>query len=242
LLAEQENKRLRKKLKKKEVKEHPFKFFICVDFEATCFDNPVFNRRRIQELIQFPACLINLDTGKIEKEFNEFVRPTEFPELSNYCKNLTNIQQSDVDGADPLPIVLNRFDIWLKETIKEYNLILPKTKKSNLEGNTALMTWTNWDFLIQLRHECNRKQLRRASYFNQYIDLKEIFSEKNKFKDQFSFGEAIVSQGLEFIGQQHNGLHDARNTAYLAYHLHKKGTFFHITKDMNHFSKLNRPF
>lgn len=137
---------------------------------------------------------------------------------------------------------MEEFRIWMKETIKEKDLVLPKSKKTDLDGNCCLMTWTNWDFLIQLRNECTRKQIRKPSFFNQWIDLKEIFMEKHLFKEQFSFGEALVNQGLDFIGTPHCGLDDARMTAHLARHLHKTGTYFRITKDMNHYAKINRPF
>ena len=35
--------------------------------------------------------------------------------MSRYCSELTGIQQSDVDGADYLPQVLQRFGDWLDE-------------------------------------------------------------------------------------------------------------------------------
>lgn len=103
-------------------------------------------------------------------------------------------------------------NLQIKETIKEKELILPKTKKSNLEGNCALVTWTNWDFLIQLRNECNRKQIHKPSFFNNWIDLKEIYIDRYPQKNQFSFGEALVQSGLEFIGRAHSGIDDARMT------------------------------
>lgn len=61
-------------------------------------------------------------------------------------------------------------------------------------------------------------------------------------KDQFSFGEALARSGLEFVGRQHSGIDDARMTALLAHKLHKEGAYFRITKNMNHYAKLNRPF
>lgn len=242
MLAEQKEKRIRKKARRRAVKDHPYKYLICVDFEATCWDMPMYNKRKIQEIIEFPAVLINLVTGEIEKEFQRYVRPTEIPELSEYCINLTGINQETVDKGALIQDVIEEFRLWVKETVKEKDLILPKTKKSSLEGNCALVTWTNWDFLIQLRNECNRKQIRRPSFFNNWIDLKEIFLEKFSKKDQFSFSEALAISNLEFVGRPHSGLDDARMTALLASKLHKEGAFFRITKDMNHYAKLNRPF
>lgn len=150
MIKEQRQKNIQKKLKKKKLKEHPYAYLFCIDFEATCFDIPSHKRRKIQEIIEFPAVLINLKTGVIEAEFHRYVRPVEIPELSDYCKNLTGITQEMVDQAQTLQQVMEEFRGWIKQTIKEKNLIMPKTRKSNIDGNCCLVTWTNWDFLIQV--------------------------------------------------------------------------------------------
>lgn len=203
MLAEKKSKRIRKKSKKKTLIS-PYKWLIVVDFEATCFERP-FNRNK-QEIIEFPAVLINLESGQIEKEFHRYLRPVEITILSDYCKNLTGITQEIVDEGELFPEVMEDFRLWVKETIKEKNLVLPKTRKSNPEGNCAFVTWGNWDFHIQLRNECNRKKVRRPSFFNQWIDLKEIYIELGTFKSQFTFGEALEQAGLPFLGRPHNGL------------------------------------
>lgn len=141
LLEAQRQKKIKKRQRRLAVKDHPYKYFICIDFEATCWDAPVCNKRKIQEIIEFPAVLINIETGKIEKEFQRYCKPTEIPTLSEYCINLTGITQDKVDNGSLLADVMEEFRLWVKETIKEKELILPKTKSSNLAGNTALMTW-----------------------------------------------------------------------------------------------------
>lgn len=241
MLAEQKAKRIRKKSKKK-VLITCYSYLIVMDFEATCFEKQekVFNRNK-QEIIEWPAVLINLTTGEIEKEFHEYLRPVEIPILSEYCVNLTGITQETVDEGELFADVMEKFRKWMKETIQEKKLVLPKTRKSNPDGNCAMVTWGNWDFLIQLRNECTRKKVRRPSFFNQWIDLKEIYIEKGTFKDQFTFGEALLQSGIEFVGRPHNGLDDARNTAMLAWKMKKEGSFLRITRDLNQ-HELNRSF
>ena len=202
-LEDQRVRRIRKKSKKK-ARISPYNWLIVIDFEATCFERP-FNRNK-QEIIEFPAVLLNLETGEIEKEFHKYLKPVEIPILSDYCKNLTGITQDTVDNGELFPDVMEEFRHWVKATIKEKSLILPKTKKSNPDGNCALVTWGNWDFLIQLKNECNRKKVRKPSFFNQWIDLKEIYIELGTFKNQFTFGEALEQAGLQFLGRPHNGL------------------------------------
>lgn len=157
----------------------------------------------------------------------------EYSQRSILGINLTGITQETVDGGELLPKVVEDFKTWMKMTIKEKGLVLPKTKKTNLDGNCALVTWGNWDFLIQLRNECKRKKIRYPSFFNQWIDLKEIYIEKGTFKDQFTFGDALEQSGIKFQGRPHSGLDDARNTAVLAWKMHNEGSFLRITRDLN---------
>ena len=92
------------------------------------------------------------------------------------------------------------------------------------------------------RNECNRKKIRRPSFFNQWIDLKEIYIEKGTFRDQFTFGDALVQSNIDFVGRPHSGLDDARNTATLAWKMNKEGSFLRITKDLNASYEMNRSF
>lgn len=125
LVSEQHNKRIRKKSKKKTLKS-PLEYLIVIDFEATCFEKP-YNQRNKQEIIEFPAVLVSLKTGKIEKEFHTYCRPVELPELSDYCKNLTGITQETVDKGDLLADVIEEFRVWMKgrESIR-FKLIVYK--------------------------------------------------------------------------------------------------------------------
>ena len=43
--------------------------------------------------VEFPAVLLNTRNGKIESEFHYYVQPNESPILSDFCKELTGIQQ-----------------------------------------------------------------------------------------------------------------------------------------------------
>lgn len=241
MIQEQHMKKIRKKFRHQKKKQEgvPYKYLIAIDFEATCFEKPY--NRNIQEIIEFPAVLVNLETAVIEKEFQRYVRPVEIPVLSQYCIDLTGISQETVDNGDLLEDVVQDFVIWMKEAISEFKLILPKTKRGNLQGNCVLCTWGNWDFLIQLRHECSRKNIRRPPFFNQWVDLKEIYTEKGTFKNKFTFGDALEQSQLEFEGRPHSGIDDARMTAKLAAKMSKEGSFLRITKDLNN-APLNRNF
>lgn len=57
-----------------------------------------------------------VDTEKltITDCFQSYCRPVINPKLSEFCKELTGITQEQVDQADTFPLVLERFETWLK--------------------------------------------------------------------------------------------------------------------------------
>jgi len=63
-------------------------YIIVVDFESTCWDVRSTSTPP-PEIIEFPAVLINLQTGKIEDQFQQYVMPTEVKKLSDFCTNFT---------------------------------------------------------------------------------------------------------------------------------------------------------
>ena len=45
--------------------------------------------------VEFPAVLLDLCTGEIAAEFQQYVQPQENPRLSKFCRELTGITQVD---------------------------------------------------------------------------------------------------------------------------------------------------
>lgn len=66
---EKTKRKKKSKNKKKEEVLLGLKYLIVMDFEATCWEKP-YGRGKPQEIIEFPACLLNLTTGEIEKVFH----------------------------------------------------------------------------------------------------------------------------------------------------------------------------
>ncbi|KXJ73942.1 hypothetical protein RP20_CCG014703 [Aedes albopictus] len=90
---------------------HPtFQYLIIIDFEATCWSAEDAQKWRKNEIIEFPAVLLNLSNGQIESEFRQYVMPIENPRLSEFCTQLTGIRQDQVEGGVPLHTCLSLFD------------------------------------------------------------------------------------------------------------------------------------
>lgn len=192
-----------------------FQYFVVIDFEATC------DQKRApypQEIIEFPSVLVNTVTGQLEASFQTYVRPIYHQLLTDFCKELTGIQQLQVDRGVPLSEALLMHDKWLEE-------------KGIKHTNFAVVTWGDWDCKVMLESECKFKKIRKPPYFNRWINLKATFGE--------IFGgvrcnlkQAVELAGLVWEGRPHCGLDDARNTARLLTLLMHQGIRFTITNSL----------
>ncbi|XP_030375149.1 ERI1 exoribonuclease 2 [Scaptodrosophila lebanonensis] len=228
----------KKSRKSKQLAMQPYSYVIAVDFEATCWEKQAPPQWREAEIIEFPAVLVNLKTGKIEAQFHKYVMPIESPRLSSYCIELTGIQQKTVDNGVPLQTALTMFHEWLRKELRARNLTLPKMRKDNILGNCAFVTWTDWDFGICLSKECSRKHIRKAYYFNQWIDVRAIYRQWYKYRP-CNFSDALTHVGLTFEGRAHSGIDDAKNLGALMCKMVRDGALFSITKDLTPYQQLN---
>ncbi|XP_068659278.1 uncharacterized protein [Aristolochia californica] len=129
-----------------------FQYFVVIDFEATCDreKNP-----HPQEIIEFPSVLVKGETGEVVNDFRKYVRPTYHHMLTDFCKELTGIQQSQVDEGISLIEALLLHDKWLEDNgVKQRNF--------------AIVTWSNWDCRVMLESECRFKKIQKPPYFNRF--------------------------------------------------------------------------
>ncbi|XP_031252920.1 uncharacterized protein LOC116110848 [Pistacia vera] len=192
-----------------------FQYFVVIDFEATCDKekNP-----HPQEIIEFPSVIVSSVTGQLEACFQTYVRPTCNQLLSDFCKDLTGIQQIQVDRGVTLSEALLRHDKWLEN-------------KGIKNTNFAVVTWSNWDCRVMLESECRFKKIRKPPYFNRWINLKVPFREVFGGV-RCNLKEAVEMAGLPWQGRAHCGLDDAKNTARLLALLMHRGFKFSITNSL----------
>jgi hypothetical protein len=88
-----------------------------------------------------------LSTEEIVAEFHEFVRPTESPELSDFCKKLTHLEKKDLSKEKTLEEVMIDFELWTKDVQKEHDLYFYTPK-----GTFLLL------FIFIFDISCERKQ------------------------------------------------------------------------------------
>ena len=115
-----------------------FRFLTVIDFESTCWEDKT--AAASAEIIEFPAILLDTKTGDILGEFHQYVLPTENPKLSEFCTNLTGIEQKTVDEKGvPIRTCLYLFKDWIDKLRVKHEFVINDIK----EGFHS-MTFVTW--------------------------------------------------------------------------------------------------
>lgn len=158
---------------------------LVLDLEATCEDGaPAW----LYEVIEIGAVLVR--DGHKEDFWQSFVRPAVNPHLTPFCRGLTGICQADVDAADGLAMVLERFAAWLKG-----------------RGVVAWGSWGASDARL-LADECGRHGLRNPLEGVQHINIKKDFAKRRGIR-QVGLRKAAELAGLPGSETHHRALSDA---------------------------------
>ncbi|XP_072022118.1 ERI1 exoribonuclease 2-like [Amphiura filiformis] len=204
-----------------------FSYLVVIDFESTCWKD---KKNVGQEIIEFPAVLLNTSTGEVESEFHTYVLPEENPILSDFCTEFTGITQAQVESGPPVRVCLSQFSRWLRKLEVEKGIAYNTTQDDSKKLCT-FVTWSDWDLAICLHYECRRKQLVKPPALTSWIDLRATYKNYYQRKPQGLHG-ALQDVGIEFSGRQHSGLDDSRNTAKLAWRMICDGCVMKITRTM----------
>ncbi|KDD67366.1 exonuclease [Pseudomonas mandelii PD30] len=170
--------------------------WLVIDLEATTDEGgwPVTE----MEIIEIGATLVDRKGRELDA-FQCFVQPLRRPLLTPFCRQLTRITQANIDSAQPLSEVWASFEQWLGQ------------HHSHLEG------WASWgDYdRKQLIQEWERLQLDSALSRVPHMNLKQRFAKARRLERPLGLNAALQLAGMQFSGQQHRALEDARNTARL---------------------------
>jgi len=168
---------------------------IVVDFESTCWENSW--EKQDQEIIEFGAVKLDLKNRIITDSFQALVKPRNNPKLSEYCINLTRIQQAEINKAQSFKNIANRFNKWCG------------SKNAHI-----LASWGRDDLILQ--KECFENGIEwklSKDHINIAFLFREKYTEENEPK--YSLERALKLLGIPFEGQPHRALNDAAMTAKL---------------------------
>lgn len=173
-------------------------YIACVDIEATCDDQPGFDRSSM-EIIEFGLTLLNPEY-KVVGTMNTFVRPTINPILTKFCKELTTITQEQVDTAqtwDEVAPMIAQFFVDAADGVEDFNVV-----------------WTSWgDFdKNKIGKECIRCNVPNPMP-KQHYNLKFLEAAHRNSKKQHGLNGTLANMAIVFPGTLHRACDDAMAVA-----------------------------
>lgn len=168
--------------------------YIVYDLEATCWPEKD-RQNRPQEIIEIGALKFDEEGEEIER-FSCFVKPAIYPTLSDFCKQLTNISQVDVNQADDFVEVIDDFKDWIGFYDEEEYL---------------LCSWGFFDAKALIKN-CQQHDL-ESNWVLSHISLKHQYRTIKGLPKPIGLAKALKAEGFVFDGDPHRGIDDAINTA-----------------------------
>jgi inhibitor of KinA sporulation pathway (predicted exonuclease) len=169
------------------------RYYLIIDLEATCCDRGTVPREEM-EIIEIGAVMQDAQTFDVVAEHQQFVRPVRHPVLTDFCRELTSIAQSDVDAGVPYAEAIQSLTAWA----------------APFEDH-LFCSWGNYD-RKQFQQDCAFHNV-EYPFGPRHLNLKEEFARVTKSRRNKGLSGALADLGLEFSGQPHRGLDDARNIA-----------------------------
>lgn len=148
----------------------------------------------VQETLEIGACALD-SFGRVNGQFSRLIKPVLHPQMSHFCRKLTNISQMEVNRARDFSRVIGEFMDWIDVDREEY----------------LLASWGNFD-KVQLMADCRLHRL-DDYWLDDHIDLKEQYREIRKLPKKRGLKSAVKHEGFLWEGEEHRALPDAQNTA-----------------------------
>lgn len=168
--------------------------YLVIDLESTCWEND--SALESMEVIEIGAVLLDRERLLPMADFSCFVRPTRQPVLSEFCKDLTGISQSQVDKAETFKDAFACLLNWIGAT------------------DVIMCSWGDYD-RKHLVLECQRHGVPVPEWLERHVNLKAEFALQRGIR-QCGMKKALQMVGLPLEGSHHRALDDARNIAELA--------------------------
>ena len=163
--------------------------YIVLDLEATCWEGHDKSRN---ETIEIGALKVNAQK-EIVSEFQSFIKPIRFPNLSDFCKELTSIKQSDIDSSKYYYDVIEAFKNWIGIPEEDYVLC-------------------SWGFYDKKQFESDDEIHHLDSdWLKHHISLKHQYGKIKNLRRAIGMKNALINENIVLDGTHHRGIDDARN-------------------------------
>ncbi|CAH8538963.1 unnamed protein product [Schistosoma intercalatum] len=206
-----------------------YDYLLIIDLEATCESKEKITTDADypHEIIEFPILLYSTRLRKCVSVFHAYCKPRLHPDLSEFCTDLTQIQQIQVDNAQPFPHVLLQIEEWLFKRHKLAN------------KRCAIVCDCSADMSKFMRIQCRLANISIPSWANIWINLTKSFRAFYKFPSRYriTLNVMLHDLGLSFVGQRHRGLDDAINILRIVRVLLSDGCLLRVNERID----FNRP-
>lgn len=159
------------------------------------------------EVIQIGAVLMDCNY-QIVDEFATYVNP-QMGKINPFIKRFTGITQEMVDQAPVFKEAIRQFSMWL--------------------GNrpVVVISWSDTDYR-QMKKELREKWVKNRKIrglLDTWIDFQRSFGKMLGTDHHFALNEALRIAKIKAVGQAHDGLADAYNTARLLSQIQRQQLF-----------------
>ncbi|MEX3984046.1 exonuclease domain-containing protein [Paraburkholderia sp. EG287A] len=176
-------------------------FVPVIDLEATCYGNSSEAAGYANEVIEVGWALLEPRTGAVVQTEQFYVKPTT-SFVSDFCTELTGIRPEQVEYAPSFGDVMR--------------------KVGALHAELGVRVWGSYGHYdrAQLERQCATEGVEYPFAGQTHLNIKEVLGAYLGFgKKSPGLARALERVGLEFEGQPHCGVDDARNTARLLAHV-----------------------
>lgn len=153
-----------------------------------------------QEIIQ-AGIVIENDDGVLE-EHCDFVRPTQFPQITDRTSKFLGVTQEQVDAG----LTAIEFNKKMKELVLKYD---PK-----------IYVWGRNDYLA-IKDFAKFNRFRNPMPRHRFVNLLQLYKTYHNLKNDVGLFKCYESYGFDLDEQKHNALEDAEITR-LVYHAFRK--------------------
>ncbi len=168
-------------------------YYLIVDLEATCSNDKSISSKKM-EIIEIGAVMLNSTTLEVESEYQTFVKPILYPQLTDFCKSLTSITQEDVDNAPLFPDALKDFQSWFYPF-----------------GSYLFCSWGDYD-KNQFKLDCKLYNI-GYPFASEHLNLKKEYTVVTNSAKKWGMVQVLEQLDLKLEGTHHRGIDDARNIA-----------------------------
>ncbi len=195
-----------------------FEKLMVLDFEATCADR---NRQpwwdiELQEIIELPVAIVDVDAREITGEWGTFVRPERQAQLTEFCTQLTSIRQRDVDPAPTMAEAVAQLTEWL-------------STRGITPESTLAVTCGDWDLNVMWPKQAALAGLDTPPLFTRWCNIKHVFTELTGQRKRRGMMRMLAAMGVPHEGTHHRGADDVRNIARMACRMLDQGAVFDVT-------------